>query len=372
MDVAARLEKAFQRNFECGREVGAAVSVWKDNREIASFHQGFRDAARRDPWTADTIVLVWSATKGPAAACVLRALEISGVPADSPVAKVWPEFAASGKDRITFLEILSHAAGLCAMRNPEVSVFDHPAVVASLAAQAPFAEVVGRPAYGPRTSGFLFDEIVRRLCGVPSLGEFWRQEFAAPLGLDFWIGLPESEGHRTAAMLAPRSLGTPDDPFLQAFADPKSLTRQAFAGPSGLSSPSAMNQPAARSAGLASMGGIGSASALAKFYAHLATAPPHLATQVRNAGLDAVLRHSAAFSAGFLLDPLKADGTKERSTMGPSLTAFGHPGAGGSLAFADPENRLGFAYVMNQMEPGVLPNDRAIQLVRAVYDSNSA
>lgn len=369
--MPGRLERAFRHNFENGREVGAAVAVWKDGEEIASFQGGFHDASRSEAWNERTMVLVWSATKGPAAACVLRALENAHVELDSPVAAVWPEFGASGKAHLTFLDVLSHAAGLCAMSDPGIPAFDHAAVTNALAGQEPITEALGRTAYGPRTSGFLFDEIVRRLSGAATLGEFWRREFAEPWGLDFWIGLPDTEAARTAAILPPRSMGNSDDPFLRAFGNPASLTRRAFAGPAGLASPSAMNQAAARRAGFAAFGGIGTASALAKFYSKLAENPPAAATRRVNNGVDMVLHHEISFSAGFMLDPIDASGSKVRQTMGPTLTAFGHPGAGGSLAFADPENGLGFAYVMNQMEPGVLPNDRALNLVAAVYGTNS-
>lgn len=142
-----------------------------------------------------------------------------------------------------------------------------------------------------------------------------------------------------------------------------------------------MNAPAVRSASLPSLGGIGSAAALAKFYSMLANdgefdgrryfseqAIGWMTTPLAQ-GLDLTLRTETAFSAGFMLDPTDVEGRKKRRIFGPSRFAFGHPGAGGSLAFADPESGLGFAYVMNQMETGVLPKARAIALVQALYDS---
>ncbi len=377
--IRARVERAFEANSASGREVGASVSVWKDGHEIVSLAAGHRDAARSEPWAADTVVLVWSATKGPAAACVLHALSAAGLDPETPVASFWPEFAAGGKSRLTVGNILSHSAGLGAMRAEGISILDHTAVVTALAAQEPFAELLPGPAYGPRASGFLMDEIVRRLTGAPSLSSYWQQHFVEPLGLDFWIGLPPSEDARLARMLPPRFTGEPGDPFLRAFSDPASLTRRAFAFPAGLAAASAMNQEAGRRSGLASMGGFGTASALAKFYAVLAAgghwqgrqifSPEALAwmTTRRASGVDEILRHPVTFSAGFMLDPIAPSGHKLRQTMGPSFTAFGHPGAGGSLAFADPETGISFAYVMNQMEPGVLPNDRAHSLVRATF-----
>jgi CubicO group peptidase (beta-lactamase class C family) len=233
--------------------------------------------------------------------------------------------------------------------------------------------------YGPRTYGFLADEIVRRLTKCP-LGTYWRTHFGDPLALDLWIGLPEPLHSRVAQMLAPRT-GPPEaeGDFVRALADPQSLTRAAFASPAGPLGATAMNAPAVRAASIPSLGGIGSATALARFYAMLAAGGEWNGTRYFSAkvlswmttplaqGVDKTLCTETAFSAGFMLDPLGSDGRKSRSLFGPSLRAFGHPGAGGSLGFADPDNGLGFAYVMNQMEPGVLPKSRAPELVGALY-----
>ena len=362
-----------------GTEVGAAVSVWRDGVEVVRLAGGFRDAARQDPWTDDTLVLIWSATKGLAATCVLRSVDEAGLGLDSPMVELWPEFGAGGKGQITVGQVLSHAAGLGALRRDGVSILDHAAVAEALAAQEPFGDALGRPAYGPRTSGFLMDEIVRRLNAGETLGEYWRRVFGVPLGLDVWIGLPESEEGRVATMLAAKSRGDAGDPFSVAFSDAASLTRRAFSSPSGLAMASLMNQPEARRVSIPSMGGIGSAASLAKFYGMLAEdgvfAGRRYAservirwmTTRRTQGFDKVLQTETAFSAGLMMDPLDDRGVKRRELMGPSVSAFGHPGAGGSLAFADPVNRIGFAYVMNQMEPGVLPGRRAQNLVRALY-----
>ena len=182
-------------------------------------------------------------------------------------------------------------------------------------------------------------------------------------------------------MLAPKP-GPPakaDELFLKAFTDSSSLTRRAFASPAGLAAASAMNTPEVRSALLPAMGGIGSARALAKFYAMLANGGTWqgrtvLAPQILDwisalaaQGFDPVLQREMAFSAGFTRDPVDASGKKIRQILGPSVAAFGHAGAGGSLAFADPDRNLAFAYVMNQMELGVLPHERCQSLVRALY-----
>lgn len=371
------LQQAFEENFSLGLECGAALSVWKDGSEWLNLHGGFTEQKRVIPWTAETRVLVWSATKGPASACVLHAMEENGISLLTPVSEIWPTFAAHGKSGIHIAEVMSHQAGLAALSDRGVRFDDHDAVAEALAAQAPLWEPGTGHGYSPRVFGYLLDEICRRISGV-SLGNYWRKNFADPLGLDFWIGLPESEN--VAQMLPPRLTASPGEKtaFERAFAEPGSLTNSAFSTPSGLLSATAMNKPEIRSASYPAFGGIGTASALAKFYGILASkghwqghqflssdSLQSVQTRTSN-GLDLVLQRETAFSAGFMMDPV-ADGKKVRGTFGPSLSAFGHPGAGGSLAFADPEHRLGFAYVMNQMEPGAMPRERTLRLVRALY-----
>ncbi len=372
---------AFAENFARGVEVGAAVSVWRDGAEALSLTGGWRDAARSVPWTADTLVLVWSATKGLASACVLHALERAGVPLEARVAEFWPEFGRCGKESITVGQVLSHRAGLSALDARDLSLLDHDGVARAIEAQVPEWPEGGTHGYGPRTFGFVADEMVRRLAGGMPLGAYFRAHFGEPLGLDLWIGLPEAEHGRVAQMLPAKFIAgvEVEDEFARAMARPDSLTRRAFSSPGGLMAASAMNAPGVRAAALPSLGGIGSASALAKFYAMLAAGgawagrryfAAHTVgqmTRTLSQGWDGVLQMETAFSAGFMRDPVDANGLKMRAMFGPSARAFGHPGAGGSLAFADPENGIGFAYVMNQMEPGVLPKRRALALVEALY-----
>ncbi len=376
----SRVQEAFEANFSLGREVGAALSVWQDGEEVLNLCGGFRDAAGKIPWQSDTPVLIWSATKGMAAACALRAMDAASVGLETRVADIWPEFARGGKDRITLGQVLSHSAGLGALDRTDLSVLDHEAVARAIEEQVPFQEALGGPGYGPRTFGFVVDEIVRRLNGGIPLGTFWRTAFAEPLGLDLWIGLPPEHHHRTASILPAKISASDDkDAFLEALTRADSLTKKAFSSPGGLLAVSAMNSPAARSASIPSMGGIGSASALAKFYAMLALGgvwrgqrffsekAVSWMTSRLSQGFDKVLQLETSFSAGFMMDPLGPAGGKIRELMGPSPRAFGHPGAGGSLGFADPDNGIGFGYVMNQMETGVLPKERAQSLLRALY-----
>lgn len=384
--VAERLRAHFTENFSRRGELGAAVSVWRDGREVLSLAGG-RCAKDGDtpPFTADTPVLVWSATKGPASLCLLHVLATDGVSLDTPVAALWPEFAQHGKERVTLAQLLSHAVGLAALDDPAaVDVRDHAAVARALAAQPPNWPPGTRHGYHPRTFGFLLDELVRRRRSGQTLGEYWRQHFAGPHGLDFWIGLPPEVNPAGVATIYPAQLPSPlgsderpaeQAKFYRALAETGSLTRRAFASPSGLHQVSAMNLPENRARELPSFGGIGTARALAKFYGLLATgALLPAANHARDwpwttlaDGPDEVLRLPTAFAAGFMQDPCGPDGRKLRALFGPSPRAFGQPGAGGSHAFSDPDAGLGFAYVMNRMESGVLPNEKSLGLVRALY-----
>jgi CubicO group peptidase (beta-lactamase class C family) len=375
-----RVAKLFEENFAARGELGASVCVWRDGREVLSLADGWYDREKTMAWAAETPVLFWSATKGMAAACVLRAVQEAGVDLQTPVAELWPEFAQGGKERITIAEVLSHRAGLSALSQP-VSVMDYDAVVAALAAEAPHWPAGEGHGYHPRTFGFLLDEIVRRITGT-KLREYWCAQFAEPLGLDLWIGVPAEMAERVAPVFPARSVPPKGDEFYTAFLTAGSFTAQSFVSPRGLHSAAALNKPEALTSSFPAFGGVGTARSLAKFYAMLASGgelegrkffmPETMAqmTTTLTQGRDRVLLMETAFSAGFMRDPVGTDGRKLRAIFGPSLTAFGHPGAGGSHAFADPEHNISFAYVMNQMEPGVLPNEKSLGLIAALYAMN--
>ena len=375
---AERLRKGltpiFQENFTRFGELGAAVSVWQNGKSLLELHGGFRDAKRDLPWTADTIVLFWSATKGLGSACLLHALQERDIGLERRVAEFWPEFTQAGKSEITLAQLLSHQAGLAAF-DESVDVLDYAAVIAALERQAPLWPPGTGHGYHARTFGFLIDELVRRIAGE-TVSEYWRHAFGDPLGLDIWIGLPETEHARVATMYAAKAGGTATPAeFYRALVTPGTLVRKAFTSPRGLHSISAMNTGENRALEIVSFSGIGSASSLAKFYAMLANSgelegrryfdSQTLAqmTTTLSSGIDRIFQIPTAFSAGFMKDPPET----ARRLFGPSPLAFGHPGAGGSHAFADPENGISFAYVMNQMEQSLLPNEKSLRLVDALY-----
>jgi CubicO group peptidase (beta-lactamase class C family) len=374
-----RIASLFEENFTRFGELGAAVSVWQNGKPTLELHGGYRDSKREQPWTADTIVLFWSATKGLGSACLLHALQERAIGLDECVGKFWPEFGQAGKAEITIGQLLSHQAGLSAFDQP-VDVLDYAAVVAAIEKQKPLWPPGTAHGYHARTFGFLVDELTRRITGE-RVSEYWRTHFAKPLEIDIWIGLPEGEHKRAATIHAAKAGGeqTPAE-FYRQLATPGTLVRNTFTSPAGLHSIAAMNTPQNRAANIVSFSGIGSASALARFYGMLAndgtldgrryfsSATIGLMSTTLASGIDRILQIPTAFSAGFMKDSPETP----RRIFGPSLSAFGHPGAGGSNAFADPENGIGFAYVMNQMEQSLLPDEKSSRLVDAIYSEGRA
>jgi len=372
--LRGRLKPLFRENFEKLGELGAAVSVWQNGKQVVDLYGGFCDTDREKPWTTDTIVLVWSATKGIGSASLLHVLQQHKIELDRRVAEFWPEFAQAGKDKITLAQLLSHQAGLCAL-DQRVDMLDYDAVIRALETQTPLWRPGTAHGYHARTFGFLLDELIRRIAGK-TLSGYWQENFARPLHLDFWIGLPEKENPRVATIYAAKR-GKPPEPakFYRDLVTPGTLARRAFTSPYGLNVISKMNDPQIRAYPIVSFGGIGSASALAKFYSMLANGGTlngrtfFLQTTIDwmmntlSDDIDRVFQIPTALSAGFMKDSRDA----ARRLFGPSATSFGHPGAGGSHAFADPENKIAFAYVMNQMEQSVLPNEKALRLVNATY-----
>jgi CubicO group peptidase (beta-lactamase class C family) len=369
-----RLKPLFSENFEKLGELGAAISIWQHGKPIIDLYGGFRDARREKPWTSDTFVLVWSATKGIGSACVLHALQEHKVDLNQRVAEFWPNFAQAGKGKITLAQVLSHQAGLCAL-DRRVDVLDYEAVIRALETQEPLWPPGTAHGYHARTFGFLLDELVRRIAGK-TLSNYWQENFAQPLNLDFWIGLPENANLHVATVYAAKPGKAPEPKqFYADLVTPGTLGRKAFTSPYGLHVISKMNNPGIRAKPIVSFGGIGSASALAKFYSMLSNggkfsgqiffseATIARMTTTLADGIDRVFQVPTTFSAGFMKDSRNA----ARRMFGPSRTSFGHPGAGGSHTFADPENKIAFAYVMNQMEQSLLPTEKSLRLVDAIY-----
>ena len=372
-EACERLTSTFAEIIEETSQGGASLSLWQTGTCLLSLQGG--EASPGSPWTNKTPCLIWSASKGVAAACVLHTLQEKEISLETRVSALWPEFATAGKEKVTLAELLSHRAGLAAIEQKGLSITDHEAVAKALALQAPnwnLQKADGRHGYGARTFGFLLDEIVRRVAGE-TLAGYWERVFRAPLGLDLWFGLPEALLDDAATVIAPRTPPSPG-PFTKAFGDPSSLTRRALSEPNsnmGALTPTVMNTPEMRRASIPSLGAIGTADALASFYAILSSpndfftpATLSLMSHTLTKGEDLTLLDQTAFSAGFM--------TNDYGVYGPSSSAFGHPGAGGSLAFADPEQGIGFAFIPSAMNPGALPGPRTQKLVRALYGISGA
>jgi CubicO group peptidase (beta-lactamase class C family) len=363
--------EVFERNFRDRGELGASVSVWWGGDEILSLGHGWCEREQERAWTVDTLVPVYSATKVPAAATLLLALERHGLDEDTPVREVWPRFPV---EKARFAEMLSHQCGLAAL-DRRADVFAHGEVLAAVEAQEPAWLPGDGHGYHPRTFSVLLEEPVRRLTGL-SLGEFWHREIARPMGLDFWIGLPESEWPRVAR-LYPGKVAKDElvDAFYKHMTTSGTYTRRAFSSPHGLHAIHEMNAPHAWASGLPAMGGVATASALAKFYqmaigaveGPLSAHIRHALSAKQSAAEDRVLLRPTVFTCGAQMDPVDGEGRKMRHIYGPSPAAFGHPGAGGCHGMADPQSGVSFAYVMNQMNLSVMPGDKCLEMVEALF-----
>jgi CubicO group peptidase (beta-lactamase class C family) len=369
-----RVRDTFGEGFRSHNEIGAAVAVLVDGEAVVDLWAGHADPARTRPWTRDTIVPLYSVTKGMTALCAHRLVERGLVDLDAPVARYWPAFAAAGKAAIPVRWLLSHRAGLPAIRTPlpPATLYDWTAMCAALAAEAPCVPP-GTLAYHPVTYGWLVGEVVRRVDGR-SLGRFFRDEIAEPLGADLHIGLGPAEEKRAADIT---DLEPPPE-FVAAFAAAPAgelpLVALAFMNPMGTGT---HNAPAHRRAELPAINGHGTALALARIYGALARggeldgvrllAPASIerARSEQAAGIDPLLGASLRIGLGFWLSQ---PGVPEFA-MGPNEGAFGHPGAGGSLGFADPTARIGFGYVTNRMGNDLAIDPRPRALIDALYAS---
>ncbi|MGW3567045.1 serine hydrolase domain-containing protein [Streptomyces sp. NPDC000941] len=381
---------AFVDNFARRGDRGAAVTVYREGRKVVGLWAGVKDVqedADGEPWAQDTAQVVRSVTKGVAAAVPLLLHQRGQLDLDGRVGTYWPEFKANGKERVLVRHLLNHRAGVPVLDTPLVPVqaidgFHGPRAVA---AQRPVWEPGTAHGYHAQTYSWLIGELVRRVTGR-TIGRWIAEEIARPLGLDLWLGLPPEQRARVGrigpveAPPVPAAQGPrlrPKRSVAEAYQNPDSLTRRAF----GAISPAPdENDPAYLEAELPASGGVATADALARFYAALigplpsapqssagplrsggrlfAPATLTLARTEESAGPDEVLVIGTRFGLGYML----------HGPASPLLTpgSFGHPGRGGSLAFADPESGIGFGYVTNGMQRGVTADPRPQALVRAL------
>ena len=362
---------AFTQNFDDRGEVGAAVAVYLDGEPVVDLWGGLADATNGRPWTEETLVLVYSSTKGITAVCANLLMQQGHLDPDAAVATVWPEFATNGKQDITVAQAMSHQAGLPYVEGDftlEESLAWEP-IVEALARQEPIWEPGTKHGYHMRTYGWIVGEIIRRADPRHrTAGTFWREEIADALGIDFWIGLPEALEPRVARLVPPtRDLRK----LLAPFGDDLLLAR-VFSSPGGHFNYDDMwNTRPLHAAELPSSNGIGNARGLARLYAScigkvdgrrtLTAETVARATLERACGKDEVIMTESCFGLGFML------GRAFGAANPPD--AFGHAGAGGSLAFADPDTGIAFGYVMNDLRFDPEGDPRSEELVKAVYRS---
>ena len=364
----------FSTNIDA-REVGAGVAAYVGGRKVVDLVGGSFDAARTQPYDPSTLQLVFSTTKGVAAICMAICVDRGQLDYDAPVTKYWPEFGAAGKQDVTVAQLISHSAGLAYVESPitldECLAWEP--VSAALAAQKPLWEPGTAHGYHALSYGWLAGELVRRVDGR-TIGRFVAEELAGPLGLDLWIGLPESEEPRVSPVIPSPPPAPELAAMLEMMMGPETMGGKALSMNGAFSELSdsqnvEFNTRKVHAAEVPAANGITNAASLARLYsaclgdidgvARLVT--PSTLDRARTtvtSGGDKCLLVETTFGMGFM--------TYGAFTPMAGPGSFGHAGAGGSLAFACPESGLSFAYVMNQMDLNLAGDTRASALVEAV------
>ncbi|CAB4532612.1 unannotated protein [freshwater metagenome] len=398
-----QVRDAFQDNFDSHGEVGAAFSLYVDGKAVVNLTGGL--TTEGTDYNEDTLQMVFSSTKGATALCAHILAQRGLLDFDAPVAQYWPEFAAEGKGEIPVSWLMCHKSGLIdtTRRLSLDDALDWDTVVTALAESTPVWEPGTQHGYHAVTYGWLVGEIVRRVSGK-SIGEFFAAEVAGPLGLDFWIGLPEQQHDRVSRLIpmglpegvdlevisaagagagadveavtdelaAPASIGLVQ--MLDMLLGPDNLAGKALSAPGGaFLDQEAWNTPELWSAMIPAANGVTNANSLARMYAAcvgevdgvrlLSEEAMQKAIEVQTDGADAVLMFPIPFALGFMRTSDFSPLSGERS--------FGHYGAGGSVGFADPDRKLAFGYVMNQMQFGLAGDPRTAALIKAVEASIS-
>lgn len=356
----------FQRNFAQEGEIGASFCLYQHGEKRVDLWGGHADAARARPWLSDTIVNVWSTTKGVMALCVARLVSEGKLELGRPVADYWPEFGVGGKENVTVAQLFSHQAGLCGPETPlsEAEFLDTDHVADVLAHQTPHWPIGTRSGYHALSIGPLADGLFKRVVGK-SVGAYFRDEIGSPLHVDFLMGFGANEDGRVAELVhdgQPISGGPEHYNRYQTLAQVHTPQSLRLAG-----------TRAWRAQGTPSAAGHGNGRSIATLYSALATdrriegieivSETALAavTSLQIDNEDLVLRFPMTWGVGFGLN----SGMK---VYGPEDGSFGHHGWGGSFGFADPANGLGVGYAMNYMREATEgPDPRLVGLIGAIY-----
>jgi len=371
----AAVRSAFEENFRDRDELGAAVSVTVGGETMVDLWGGWADAARTRPWERDTLVNVWSTSKGPVALCAHILADRGLLDFDAPVATYWPEFAAAGKEKVLVRHLLSHRAGLSGLREPHsfAELRDWELTTRRLAATEPWWEPGTQSGYHAFTYGFLVGEVVRRVSGLLP-GAFLEREVTGPLGIDFTIGLPEKEAGRAAELVHPPAASSSEQAAIFAQLTPPAIA--ALANP--VVGGGEANSPEWRAAEIPAANGHGTARAIAALYGVYAgrgsydghrVLSPEAAERVREGQgscrdlvLGVGLGSDTEIGLGLWL-------SGPNGSYGPNPRAFGHDGFGGSCGLADPEAGISLGYVMNRMGPRIADDPRKMALVDALYSA---
>ncbi|PZW49280.1 serine hydrolase domain-containing protein [Pseudomonas sp. URMO17WK12:I2] len=360
------VKDAFAALFDDPQERGAALCVQVGGETVVDIWAGVADKDGQQAWHSDTILNLFSCTKPFTAVTALQLVGEGKLELDAPVARYWPEFAAAGKERITLRHLLSHQAGLPAIRQnlPAEALYDWQTMTAALAAEAPWWALGEGHGYAPITFGWLVGELLRRVEGRGP-GESIVARTAKPLGLDFHVGLADEEFHRVATIS--RGKGNLGDAAAQRMlktmmTDAQAMTTRAFTNPPSIMT--STNKPEWRRMQQPAANGHGNARSLAGFYSGLLDGSlldsQLLAelTREHSVGEDKTLLTPTRFGLGCMLD----QSTVSNATYGMGPRAFGHPGAGGTTGFADPERDVAVGFVTNNLGPFVLMDPRAQKL----------
>ena len=375
---------AFRRNFAEHNEIGAACAIYRDGEPVVDLWGGYRDGRARTAWERDTIVTVFSTSKGVAGVALALARARGLIDYDEAVAAYWPEFAQAGKEHITVRQLLAHQAGLAVIDRPlsVADLGDLDVVARALAAQAPVWQPGTHHGYHGQSLGWYEGELVRRVDPAHrSLGRFFAEEIAAPLGLDFWFGLPPDlyeqrraviHGFTTAEMFL--HLHEMPAAFVFGFMNPRGLSGRAFKNPRVLGVVENYNRADVLAAEIPAGNGTGEVRSVAHLYGELAAGGAALGmdaaaievlaepAQPPSAGTyDLVLRVQTRFSAGYVkpFPDFRFGSSADR--------AFGTMGLGGSFGFADPDTGIGFAYAMNRTGFRLWDDPREQALRNALY-----
>lgn len=377
------VREAFAANFARRGEAGGACCAYHRGQKVVDLWGGVRNKATGEPWEPDTMVIVYSATKGLAAMTLALAHSRGWLDYEAPVCRYWPEFAQRGKEAITVRQLLAHQAGLFAFDEPVdrdvVADLDRLATV--LARQKPAWPPGSRMAYHALTLGFYQGELLRRVDPAHrSLGQFFQDEIASPLGLDFYIRLPETIPDSRLASIAPpgrlRMLaGFPLRLTLDSM-NPRSILYRALIANPGSGIAHDPTRIYSRNLEVPSGGGVGTARAIARAYSAFATGGE---LDLRRETLDLLAAPAVPPASGFHDECLHGDGIQfslgfMKSTPAwpfGSEASYGSPGAGGALGFADPRSGVGYGYVTSQMGTCLTGDPRDVALRDALYSALS-